>query len=163
MRQSARRPALRRGSSALEEALAAQLAAARVPAAEREHRFAPPRRWRFDFAWPAAKVAVEVEGGLYTLGRHVRPAGYAADCEKYNEAQLRGWRVLRVTEQHIRGGDAVSWVRRALAGANDGPRPAAAETLAVYPETAGGRRSWQSVGTWLYPGDAIAVIRRSDD
>jgi len=62
-----------------------------------EHRFAPPRRWRFDFAWPDRKVALELEGGTYSGGRHVRPDGYAADAEKYNAAVLHGWRVLRYT------------------------------------------------------------------
>ena len=28
-------------------------------------RFAPPRRWRFDFAWPERFLAVEVEGGWF--------------------------------------------------------------------------------------------------
>ena len=64
-----------------------------------EYRFAPPRRWRFDFAWPAATggVAVELDGGAYTQGRHTRGAGFEADCAKLNEAAVRGWRVLRFT------------------------------------------------------------------
>ena len=68
-----------------------------LPAPVSEHRFAPPRRWRFDFAWPDRKVALELEGGTYSGGRHVRPDGYAADAEKYNAAVLHGWRVLRYT------------------------------------------------------------------
>ena len=60
-----------------------------------EHRFHPTRRWRFDFAFVAQRLAVEVEGGVWTGGRHTRGYGYAADCEKYNEATRLGWRVLR--------------------------------------------------------------------
>jgi hypothetical protein len=44
-----------------------------------------------------------------------RPArAFAADCEKYNEATLRGWRVLRVTGAHVKSGAAVEWLRRAV-------------------------------------------------
>ena len=64
---------------------------------EQEYRFHPIRKWRFDFAWPASLVAVEIEGGTYRRGRHVRPEGYANDCEKYNSATAMGWRVFRLT------------------------------------------------------------------
>lgn len=63
----------------------------------REHRFAPPRRWRFDFAWREQLLAVEIEGGTYVNGGHNRGKKYAEDCEKYNAAVLLGWRVLRYT------------------------------------------------------------------
>ena len=62
-----------------------------------ECRFHPVRRWRFDFAWPDSRVAVECEGGVWTRGRHTRGAGYEADCEKYNQAAALGWRVFRCT------------------------------------------------------------------
>lgn len=68
----------------------------------REFRFHPERRWRFDFAWPEHAVALEIEGGIYCGGRHVRPAGYSRDCVKYNEAQLLGWRVFRVVRHSLR-------------------------------------------------------------
>jgi hypothetical protein len=85
-----------------------------LPAPIREHRFAPPRRWRFDFAWPGHRVALEVEGGVWTGGRHVRGRGYERDCEKYSEAALRGWRVLRVTPAMLSDGRALAMLRRAL-------------------------------------------------
>ena len=53
--------------------------------------------WRFDFAWPAVQVAVEVEGGVWSGGRHVRPAGFLEDVRKYNIAAMMGWTVLRAT------------------------------------------------------------------
>lgn len=68
-----------------------------APEPETEHRFDATRRWRFDFAWPGKRVAVEIEGGTYANGRHNRAAGYAKDCEKYNAAIEAGWRVLRYT------------------------------------------------------------------
>jgi len=67
----------------------------------REHRFHPVRRWRFDFAWPEKKVAVEIEGGQWISGRHQRPTGFAKDCEKYNAAARLGWKVLRYTGQDV--------------------------------------------------------------
>ena len=73
-----------------------------APAFVVEHRFAPPRRWRFDFAWPGKLIAVEIDGGTYSGGRHVRGAGYARDCEKLNRAAELGWRVLRFTGDMVR-------------------------------------------------------------
>lgn len=64
---------------------------------EKEFRFFPKRRWRFDFAIPEIKVAIEIEGGVYTNGRHTRGLGYEKDCEKYNTAILEGWKVFRIT------------------------------------------------------------------
>lgn len=69
-----------------------------------EYRFHPSRRWRFDFAWPKLRLAVEIEGGLYhgRGGGHVSVNGFIGDCEKYNAATLLGWRVLRYTERCLR-------------------------------------------------------------
>ena len=86
-----------------------------LPEPVRELVFAPPRRWRLDFAWPEAWVAVEVDGGTWSGGRHVRGAGIEADCEKVSEAAVLGWRVLRVTGDMVRSGRAVMLVGRALA------------------------------------------------
>ncbi len=67
----------------------------------REYRFHPTRRWRFDFAWLEQKVAVEIEGGTFTGGRHTTGAGHHGDCKKYNEAVYLGWKVLRFTSSHL--------------------------------------------------------------
>lgn len=61
-----------------------------------EYRFHPAREWRFDFAIPARHVAIEVEGGAFIGGRHIRPDGYLRDMEKYNEAAAAGWLLIRV-------------------------------------------------------------------
>lgn len=68
-----------------------------------EFRFAPPRRWRFDYAWLASKVALEIEGGAFVAGgsRHTRGAGFRADLEKYNVATAAGWRVFRVLPEQL--------------------------------------------------------------
>ena len=100
--------------SGLVRTLAVQMKAAGVPEPEFEYRFAPPRRWRFDLAWLDRMLAVEVEGGVWTRGRHSRGKGMVADAEKYNEAALRGWRVLRVMNVHIDSGEALSLIERAM-------------------------------------------------
>lgn len=91
-----------------------QLAAADLPAPVREYRFAPGRRWRFDLAWPERALAVEVEGGTWSGGRHTRPAGFRGDVEKYNSAALMGWAVLRVTADMVRDGSALALLEQAL-------------------------------------------------
>jgi very-short-patch-repair endonuclease len=97
-----------------EETFALHLRAARIEGFEREYRFAPPRRWRMDFADPARLLAVEVEGGTWTRGRHTRGAGFAADCEKYSTAAAMGWRVLRFTTDQVRSGMALRMLQQAL-------------------------------------------------
>ena len=69
----------------------------KMPEPQREYKFHPTRRWRFDFAWPEKKVAVEIEGGVYIDGRHTRGKGYERDLEKYNAAVTDGWKVFRFT------------------------------------------------------------------
>jgi len=86
----------------------------RLPQPIPEFRFAPPRQWKMDFAWPELGLALEIEGGTYMQGRHNRGAAYAGDCEKYNTATLAGWRVLRVTVDMFRDGSVFQIVERAL-------------------------------------------------
>lgn len=97
--------------SPLEAMLYLQLRALHVVLPEREFAFHPVRRWRFDFAWPELCLAVEVEGGVYSHGRHNRPQGFIGDTEKYNAAAEAGWTVLRYTGTAIRSGKAVEQVQ----------------------------------------------------
>lgn len=98
-----------------EETLALHIRAEKLPEPQREFVFAPPRKWRLDFAWPEQKLAVEVEGGIFSGGRHGRGAGLLADMEKYNAAALQGWRVLRFFTDQVRDGTAIATVKGALA------------------------------------------------
>ena len=82
---------------------------------ETEYRFHPPRRWRFDFAFPDQKIAIECEGGTWANGRHVRGAGFEKDAEKYNTAAIEGWMVLRFTSGMIKSGKALNQIEQALA------------------------------------------------
>ena len=86
--------AARTRSRAEESLWMALLAQENVPRPEREYKFHPNLKWRFDFAWPdlddyddwPQPIALEMEGGVHRIaGRFDR------DVEKYNEAQLRGW------------------------------------------------------------------------
>lgn len=66
-----------------------------------EYRFHDTRKWRFDYAIPSKKIAVEIEGGAWINGRHNRAKGFIADMEKYNTAAAMGWRLLRATPQNL--------------------------------------------------------------
>lgn len=79
-----------------------------------EFYFHPTRKWRFDCALVDAKIAIEVEGGAFTEGRHTRGAGYVNDLKKYNEATIYGWRLLRYTPQQIKNGAWAEDVKVAL-------------------------------------------------
>jgi very-short-patch-repair endonuclease len=93
--------------STLEETFALHIRAESLPTPVREYVFAKPRGWRFDFAWPTQRLAVEIEGGVWTQGRHTRGAGFVADMEKYNAATLLGWRVLRFHGDAVQSGAAI--------------------------------------------------------
>lgn len=64
---------------------------------EKEVVFHNRRKWRFDLADKENKIAVEIEGGIWTNGAHARGKGIARDIEKYNAAQSLGWKVYRTT------------------------------------------------------------------
>lgn len=64
---------------------------------EQEYRFHKKRRWRFDYACEAAKVAVEINGGNYAGGRHINPTAIVKEYEKYAEAAAMGWVVISCT------------------------------------------------------------------
>ena len=82
--------------------------------AHAEYQFAPPRRFRFDYAvfltthWRKRqfKLAVEIDGGIWTGGRHTRGLGFQRDMEKLNLAAIEGWSVLRFTPQQCKNGTA---------------------------------------------------------
>ena len=102
--------------SDLERAFETKIKWYKLPEPVAEHRFHPTRKWRFDFAYPEIKLAIELEGGTFgvtcpqckgrgcpachngrVMGRHSRGEGFEKDCEKYNAAAALGWRVLRFT------------------------------------------------------------------
>lgn len=80
------------------------------PPLEKEYRFHTERRWRFDRCHITAKVAIEIDGGVWTGGRHTRPIGYTNDCIKLNAAALLGWTVFRLTQPMIENDAAIHLV-----------------------------------------------------
>ncbi len=85
-----------------------------IPLPKREYRFAPPRRFRMDFAWPEQMVGLEVDGGVWTSGRHTRGSGWTTDTEKLNLAVSMGWRMLRTTPTDFLTHDMAATIKAAL-------------------------------------------------
>lgn len=78
-----------------------RLAGDDMPMLLAEYQFNPNRNWRVDFAFPPYELAIEIEGGVWTRGRHTRPSGYLKDIEKYNALAIMNWRLLRFTHTDI--------------------------------------------------------------
>jgi len=106
-----------------EELLSFHIRAAKLGMPVREYQFHFVRKWRFDFAWPDIQLAVEIEGGIWTGGRHTRGKGFVGDCEKYNEAALMGWTVLRFPVEQIESGEALKLIEKALKQKEDSRVP----------------------------------------
>jgi hypothetical protein len=52
------------------------------------------KRYRLDFAHPFSRTGIEIQGGVYSRGRHVTGSGYERDCKKYNLAYTSGWTIF---------------------------------------------------------------------
>jgi len=118
--------------SYLEESLKIQMMALKLPDPIQEYRFAAIetggtgkgsrkrikeaglRDWRFDFAWPDIKLAVEVEGGAYINGSHNRGAGFEGDLEKYDRAMRLGWNIYRCGAKLVKNGEALKTIERLI-------------------------------------------------
>jgi len=84
------------------------------PQPQEEYRFHPTRMWRFDYCWPEWKIALEINGGIWSRGRHVRGVGFMRDMEKLNVGQIMGWLVLQFPPQKFKSGEAAITIREAL-------------------------------------------------
>lgn len=105
--------------SDIEKLLAMHLTAAGIHGWIQQYRFHPIRRWTLDFAFPALKLGVECDGGIWMpKGAHSRPTNITRDIEKHNALILMGWRCPRVTRKMIEGGDALSMIEDLLEGDN---------------------------------------------
>ena len=98
-----------------------------LPVPVSEWQFDPKRKWKFDFAWVHIRligctgihrhdpgVALEIDGGVYTGGRHTRGAGFIADQEKRNRATIMGWKVLHCTPADVKSGAVFVLLREVL-------------------------------------------------
>lgn len=100
-----------------EKTLSLELAAAGIEF-EREFKFHDKRKWRADFRISNTKILVEVEGGVWTNGRHTRGTGYTADAEKYSTAASEGWIVLRFTTEQVKAGKAIGLIKKCISQNN---------------------------------------------
>lgn len=79
---------------------------------EQEYKFHPERKWRADFLITGKKILIEVEGGIWSGGRHTRGKGYIGDMEKYNSAAIMGFTVLRFSTEQVKAGMAIKQIEQ---------------------------------------------------
>lgn len=111
--RSAIRPKPRKSVSPGEKLLSSHLDVYKIEYTK-EFRFHPERRWKADFRIDGYPILVEVEGGVYSNGRHTRGEGYSSDCEKYSTAAVMGWIVIRGTTDQVKKGLVIEWIRSAI-------------------------------------------------
>ena len=97
-----------------EQTFLLMLRARKMPTPEMEVVFAPPRKFRLDYAWPDYKLGLEVDGGIWTGGAHGRGTGIVLDQEKTNLAAGLGWRILRCTPSKLMADETLDHITRAL-------------------------------------------------
>ncbi|MFI9459844.1 DUF559 domain-containing protein [Acinetobacter sp. NPDC052428] len=79
---------------------------------EQEFKFHPDRKWRADFHLVDKKILVEVEGAIWSGGRHTRGKGYIGDMEKYNAATMMGFQVIRFSTDQVKSGHAIQQIEK---------------------------------------------------
>ena len=79
---------------------------------EQEFEFHQVRKWRADFHLVGKKILVEVEGGIWSGGRHTRGKGYIGDMEKYNAATMMGYQVIRFSTDQVKSGLAIQQIEK---------------------------------------------------
>ena len=94
-----------------ESLLSLQLKALKI-AFEREFKFCQERKWRADFHLVDKMILIEVEGGIWSGGRHTRAKGYLGDMEKYNSATALGYSVFRYSTEQVKSGKAIEEIKR---------------------------------------------------
>ena len=113
----------------------------------RNYWFDAKRRWEFDFAWPERRLAVELQGGQWTFGRHTRGGhAYQDELAKHRAAAIQGWIVLCYTTDDITG--------------KTKGIPALVETAAVYRSRpiVGPDGKMPHVAAWEAAGRALSVL-----
>lgn len=87
-----------------------------LPEPKREYKFHPTRKWRIDYLFEAngRRVALEVEGGIWTQGRHTRGSGFKKDMEKYNAISAAGIILLRVIPGELMSRRTIELVKQTL-------------------------------------------------
>ena len=84
---------------------------------EREYKFHPTRKWRWDYALPAIKVCVEYQGLNFGHGGasgHQTIKGIVAENWKYSEGAIDGWCIVLINAVSIESGLAHDLIKRAV-------------------------------------------------
>lgn len=91
-----------------------------------EYAFIPGRRFRLDFAWPQRKVGLEVDGGVFGIGRpcptckrrrvgaHSSISDIKRNMEKRNLAIVHGWRIITVLPEKFAASETIDLLREIL-------------------------------------------------
>lgn len=74
----------------------------------REYEFHPIRHWRFDFAQPQLRLAVELEGQVHRI-----ESRFAGDLDKYNSAAMESWLLLRFSPAQVASDQALALILEA--------------------------------------------------
>lgn len=85
-----------------------------IPIPTKEYQFCPDRKWRADYCWIDECLILETEGGIWTNGRHTRGVGYKSDMEKYSEASVLGYRILRCETSELCSRKTIDWIKKCL-------------------------------------------------
>lgn len=85
-----------------------------LPAPMHEYAFCETRKWRFDYAWPLEKVALEVDGGIFIYGGHNRGKQIQKTWEKENTAQSFGWHIFKCSPKTVCTNEIAFFIAQAL-------------------------------------------------
>jgi hypothetical protein len=77
----------------------------------REVRFYAARQWRADFEIIEHGILLEIEGGVWSGGRHLRGKGFEEDCVKYSTASALNYKIFRFTTGQVLNGDAKKFIK----------------------------------------------------
>lgn len=84
------------------------------PVLKKEVEFCPGREWRADYVYIAddgRKYILELDGGVWTRGRHTRGGGFINDCFKLNAAVMLGYQPIRIAT----GMENIDYLRQIIA------------------------------------------------
>jgi hypothetical protein len=82
-----------------------------------EWQFCPDRKWKADYRVEPSErgehaMLVEIEGAIFTSGRHTRGVGYAKDLEKYRMASALGYKLFRFSTIEVLNGTAKEFLKK---------------------------------------------------
>jgi very-short-patch-repair endonuclease len=81
---------------------------------DKEVQFHSKRKFKFDYAIPELKIAIEQEGGVYTKQAHGSVTGILRDIEKYTLAASCGWVILRFLPNQMLTDYAFDTIKRTV-------------------------------------------------